>query len=127
MKIIFLLFSLISYHIATAEEIKMLADPATIHQLFKSCKKEKALYSCSVSGKMLAAILHKTHNAFVAPNIDESMRYTLYWWPNSCIPPANLNEANGCVFTVLLQSMPYNSCGAKSSTLMTRMRNVCMS
>lgn len=112
---------------ATAQEIKMWAESATVHQLFKSCKKEKALYACSLPGKMLATILHKTHNPFALPNINESSRYALYWWPNNCIPAANLNTANGCVFNLLLQSLPDNSCGAKSSTLMTRMRKVCMS
>ena len=88
---------------SVAQESKALADPAAIHQLFKSCKKDKALYTCSLMGKNITAILNKSKNSFTAPTLDEGLRYDLYWWPDACVPPAKRGIPNRCVFNLLLQ------------------------
>ena len=91
---------------SVAQESKAFADPAAIHQLFKSCKKDKALYTCSLMGKNITAILNKSKNSFTAPTLEDGLRYDVYWWPNACLPPAKHGIASRCVFNLLLQQVP---------------------
>lgn len=103
MRILILLFFFIFSHPAFAQALQSLAEPAAIHQLFKACKKNQAYYACHLSGKVILAILHQTHNIFVTADIQDNSSYDLYWWPNACIPPEKLTAPNGCTFHLLLQ------------------------
>ena len=79
------------------------ATPETIHHLFKSCKKGKALYACTLSGKVIAAAFAKTKSTAMAPSTTPEGIYSIYWWPKNCTPPENFKESNGCQFNLLLQ------------------------
>ena len=88
---------------ATSASTPILVAPATIHQLFKSCKKS-GLYGCELKGKMIRGAFKKNKNSTVAPTTTEDDMYLVYWWPNHCTPPAEVKNTSSCEFNLLVQT-----------------------
>jgi hypothetical protein len=89
--------------ISTSVNAPILVAPATIHQLFKSCKKSGA-YGCELKGKTITAGFKKSKSSAAAPTMIEDNLYLVYWWPNHCTPPAEVKNINSCEFNLLLEA-----------------------
>ena len=87
--------------VSNISEAPMLISPATVHQIFKSCRRS-GLYGCALKGRVIVAAFSKSNSTAVVPAVSSDEIYDAYWWPDHCVPAASLQDAGTCEFNLLL-------------------------